>query len=83
MKKTTVLFGAALILSLVALVSCGKLDVVGADSVKSFEKVLKRVPQAVTPDETKGGWSLTAPDGSARFIWSRNYAESPLYDVMI
>jgi hypothetical protein len=82
MKKAILLPGAALVLSFVVL-SCGKLDVVGADSVKSFERILKRVPQAVTPDEENGGWSLAAPDGSARFVWSRNYAESPLYDVMI
>jgi hypothetical protein len=30
-----------------------------------------------------GGWSLAAPDNSARFIWSKNYAESPRHDVMI
>jgi hypothetical protein len=83
MKKTALLLSAALTLSLTALGSCGKLDVVGTDSVKSFEKVLRRIPQAVGPDETNGGWSLSAPDGSVRFIWSRNYAESPLRDVMI
>ncbi|MDR0376337.1 MAG: hypothetical protein LBH70_00925, partial [Spirochaetaceae bacterium] len=37
----------------------------------------------VTPDETNRGWSLTAPDGGVRFIWSRNYAESPRYDVLL
>jgi hypothetical protein len=30
-----------------------------------------------------GGWSLAAPDAGARFIWSKNYAESPLHDVML
>jgi hypothetical protein len=70
-------------LSILAAVSCGKLDVVGTDSVKSFDKVLKRMPQSVAPDAMNGGWSLTAPDGGARFIWSKNYAESPLHDVMI
>jgi hypothetical protein len=63
--------------------SCGKLDVVGADSIASFDKVLKQMPQAVTWDEMNGGWSLAAPDGSVRFIWSGNYAESPLHDVML
>ncbi|MDR2740770.1 MAG: hypothetical protein LBB98_01245 [Treponema sp.] len=82
MRKTVLLFGVVLTLSAAAL-SCGKLDVVGTDSVKSFEKVLRQVPQALSPDETNGGWSLAAPDNSARFIWSRNFAESPLYDVMI
>jgi hypothetical protein len=66
-----------------AVLSCGKLDVVGTDSAKSFEKVLGQIPQAVRPDEKNGGWSLAAPDNSARFIWSRDYAESPLRDVMI
>jgi hypothetical protein len=82
MKKTVLLFAVVLVLSAAAL-SCGKLDVVGTDSVKSFEKVLKQIPQRVSADETNGGWSLAAPDNSARFIWSRNYAESPLRDVMI
>ena len=66
-----------------AAASCGKLDVVGTDSAKSFDKVLKQIPQSVTADEMNGGWSLAAPDNSARFIWSKNYAESPLHDVML
>jgi hypothetical protein len=79
MKKTALLLTA--VLSAVASGSCGKLDVVGTGSVQSFDKVLGQIPQAV--GETDGGWSLSAPDNSVRFIWSRNYAESPLYDVMI
>jgi hypothetical protein len=74
--------GAFALLSLAAL-SCGKLDVVGTDSAASFDKVLKQIPQAVAPDEQNGGWSLAAPDNSVRFIWSKNYAESPLHDVML
>jgi hypothetical protein len=82
MKVIVLLFAAGLGVS-AAFVSCGKLDVVGTGSVESFEKVLQRIPQSVRADEENGGWSLAAPDGSARFIWSRNYAESPRYDVMI
>jgi hypothetical protein len=67
--------------------SCDKLgsslDVVGKDSINSFDKVLKQIPQAVKPDEMNGGWSLAAPDNSARFIWSKSYAASPLHDVML
>jgi hypothetical protein len=66
-----------------ALGSCGRLDVVGTDSVRAFEQVLLQRPQALTADEANHGWSLTAPDNTTRFIWSRNYAESPLWDVMI
>jgi hypothetical protein len=80
MKKTTLML--TVVLSAV-LGSCGKLDVVGTGSARSFDKILRQIPQAVTRDAANGGWSLGAPDNSARFIWSRNYAESPLYDVMI
>lgn len=61
----------------------GNLDVVGKESVTSFEKVLKVIPDQVTADEMNGGWSLTAPDGSVRFIWSQDYSSSPLHDVML
>jgi hypothetical protein len=82
MKKT--FFGAGLLVPFImAALSCGKLDVVGTDSVKAFDRVLKQIPQAVMPDEMNGGWSLAAPDGTVRFIWSKNYAESPLHDVML
>jgi hypothetical protein len=83
--ETFVIAGTRLfaLLALLALASCGKLDVVGTGSVKSFDQVLKQLPQAVTRDEANGGWSLAAPDNSARFIWSKNYAESPRYDVLL
>ena len=68
---------------MLAAFSCGKLDVVGTDSMASFDKVLQQIPQAVAQDEMNGGWSLTAPDNSVRFIWSKNYSESPLHDVMM
>jgi hypothetical protein len=64
-------------------VSCGNLDVVGKDSVSSFDKLLKTSYVTVSKDDANSGWSLTAPDSVSKFIWSRNYAESPLYDVMI
>jgi hypothetical protein len=84
MKRTTKMTGIAFS-ALIALIaaSCAKLDVVGTDSVKSFEKILKQIPQSVVLDEMNGGWALNAPDNSARFIWSKNYAESPLHDVML
>jgi hypothetical protein len=66
-----------------SVVSCGKLDVVGSDSVRSFEELLHNAPQLVSEDAANGGWSITAPDNSARFIWSQNYAASPLFDVML
>ena len=75
---------AALILAgLFTLASCTSLDVVGADSVKSFEKMLEATAGQVSKDEMNGGWSLVAPDSSARFIWSWDYSKSPVHDVML
>jgi len=64
-------------------VSCGKLDVVGNDSIRSFNELLQNTTQLLSEDTMNGGWSLSAPDNTARFIWSRNFAESPLHDVML
>jgi hypothetical protein len=84
MKKRLVLFTTILCSFLfLALAACENLDVVGKDSINSFAKLLETRPQALSPDEMNGGWSLESPDREARFIWSKNYAESPLHDVMI
>jgi hypothetical protein len=61
----------------------GNLDVVGKQSVTSFDAVLQAIPAQVTADDTNGGWSLLAPGGTVRFIWSKDYAKSPLHDVML
>ena len=70
-------------LAALLMVSCEKLDVVANHSIRSFGDLLTNSPHLVSSDETNHGWSLTAPDGRARFFWSRNFAESPLFDVMI
>ncbi|MDR1616642.1 MAG: hypothetical protein LBR98_06485 [Syntrophomonadaceae bacterium] len=59
------------------------LDVVGKESITSFSALLDAVGDKVTPDDTNGGWSLSAPDDTARFIWSKDYGKSPLHDVML
>jgi hypothetical protein len=78
-KKLTALFA----LFVITAVSCSKLDVVGNDSVRAFNDLLQNAPQLASEDAAKGGWSLSAPDGSARFIWSKDFAASPVYDVML
>ncbi|GHV92819.1 hypothetical protein AGMMS50268_33220 [Spirochaetia bacterium] len=90
MKKTSVFMAAALLgLLVMVTVSCGKgggissLDVVGKESVNSFDRLLKATPQLVTEDEMNGGWSIAAPDGEAWFVWSWDYSTSPLHDVML
>ena len=66
-----------------ALTACRQLDVVGKKSITSFEAVLSAMGDNVAADDIHGGWSLKAPDGTVRFIWSKDYSESPLYDVML
>lgn len=63
--------------------SCKQFDVIGYTSVKSFDAVLDAIPAGLAEDGANNAWSLTAPDGSARFIWSRDFSRSPVYDVMI
>lgn len=72
-----------LIVAAVVKTAGGGLDVVGKESVTSFEAVLNTVPDNVKADETNAGWSLSAPDDSVRFIWSEDYSRSALHDVML
>jgi hypothetical protein len=71
------------LLALLAITACSKLDVVGKDSVRAFNDLLQSAPQLVSRDDAKGGWSIAAPDNSVRFIWSKNFAESQPFDVML
>ncbi|WP_312502022.1 hypothetical protein [Lacrimispora sp.] len=76
-----VLVGA--IIAAVVQTAGGKLDVVGKQSITSFETILNTIPDNVKADEINGGWSLNAPDVGVRFIWSGDYSQSPLHDVML
>ena len=82
MKRTIGLLTIAILVILLA-VSCDKLDTVGIYSVRSFGELLNGAPQLVSRDEANRGWSFAAPDESARFIWSRNFAESPRFDITL
>lgn len=59
------------------------LDVVGREAITSFDAVLQAIPNNLERDEMNGGWSLAAPDGKARFIWSKDWSRTPIHDVMI
>ncbi|OJU09461.1 MAG: hypothetical protein BGN88_10055 [Clostridiales bacterium 43-6] len=88
MKKTlkTVAVAAAGLAMMASLTACSGLkglDVVGKQSITSFEEVLKTIPDQVQANDLNVGWSLEAPDGSARFIWSEDYSKAPLHDVML
>ncbi len=80
-RKAILLLCAAAIAVLA--LGCKQLDVVGKESVTSFDAVLKAIPDKVQPDEMNYGWSLSAPDDTVRFIWSEDYSKSPLHDVML
>ena len=73
----------AVIFVIILKIAGGDLDVVGRGSVVSFKAVLDTIPDRVKADDSNGGWSLEAPDGTVRFVWSTNYAKSPGYDVML
>jgi len=84
-KKLIVVF-AVVLAAIGILTACSglkSLDVVGKQSIISFDDVLKTIRDNVTFDEMNGGWSLEAPDGSVRFIWSKDFSKSPNKDVML
>jgi len=61
----------------------GGVDVVATQSIASFQAVLKAIPDQVRADDEHGGWVLRSPDGEASFFWSRDFAHSARYDVML
>ena len=82
MKKKLILITLT-IAALFSLSACGGTDVVGDQSVKSFEAVLAAMPNNVSEDEINGGWAITSPDGNDKFIWSKDFSASAPHDVML
>jgi len=80
--KLTAFFALQALLALLAITACSKLDVVGNDSVRAFNDLLQSAPQLVSEDKANS-WSIAAPSGGARFIWSKNFTETPVFDVML
>ncbi len=81
--KKFILTAVALV-SAAALTACGNtLDVIGSQSVKSFEAVVASLGDKVTEDTEFGGYSLLAPDGTARFLWSSDYSKTNSNDVQL
>ena len=61
----------------------GTLDVVGKRSVQSFDVILNAIPDQVSKEDGGKAFALTAPDGSVRFIWTGETAESSRFDVKL
>lgn len=81
--KNKIIIAALSLFLIGTLTACAQSDVIGKVAKTSFESVLKAIPEQVKADEMNGGWSLNAPDNSARFIWSKDYSKSPFHDVML
>jgi len=79
--KRTMILGALSAISLLTFTACAQTDVIAKVSITSFDTVLKL--SDVTTDEMYGGWSLNAPDNSARFIFSSDFKTSAPHDVMM
>ncbi len=82
MKKKLFLLSICM-LALPGLTACDKLDVIGNQSEKSFQAVLEALPDRVSEDTDFGGWSLTALDNGARFVWSEDFSKTTEYDVKL
>jgi hypothetical protein len=82
MNKKIVLI-ALILTALMTFVSCKQTDVVANASITSFEQVLNAISDKIVADEMNGGWSLSAPDATARFIWSKDFSKSPMHDAML
>ncbi len=75
------LFIVIVVLS-VLLNACQAPSASARDSIASFDALLKALPDHVGPDDSIGGYALESPDGSTRFLWSRDYSTS-VYDAWL
>ncbi len=84
MKRSNKIFLALLCVTFLGFTAaCRQLDVIGNGALKSFQEVTNAVPDRIEADEMNGGWALTTPDDSARFIWSKDFSKSLFHDVML
>ncbi len=72
-----------IIIILVGLTACGKLDVIGDQSEKSYQAVLTALPNQVSKDTEFGGWSFQALDKAARFEWSEDFSKTTGDDIRL
>lgn len=82
MKKKIILLTMSFAL-LFLLTACSSTDIVGNQSIKSFDAVLKAIPNNIASDEKNGSWALTSPDGTERFLWSKDFSQGTSRDVML
>lgn len=78
-----IVLAVSMIMLMVGLTACNKLDVIGDRSIKSFEAVLTAVSGQVSTEDEFGGWSMEALDQSASFEWSKDFSKTTGYDVRL
>lgn len=78
-----ILLTAFVAIALLGLTACNKLDVIGNKSVESFEELINAANGLIKQDTEFGAWSLEAPDGKARFLWSRDFSKTTDYDILL
>lgn len=80
MKKLAIVSGVSALV-LAGLVGCTQTDVIAKYGISSFNEVVAL--SDVTADTELNAWSLSAPDGSARFLFSTNFKATAPHDVML
>jgi len=68
---------AIIIIFILSLNYCSRLDIVGNDSVRAFGEVLNVLP---AESDGSGGWRMAAPDNNAWFDWD-NHGISMIVDA--
>lgn len=74
MKKISILL--LLLVGVFAFSACQATDLVAKVAVTSFDTMLKALPDKVSVDDAKGGWSINGPDGKERIILSKDFSST-------
>ncbi|RDU22013.1 hypothetical protein [Anaerosacchariphilus polymeriproducens] len=82
MKKKSVIITLSLS-TIFLFTACTNSDIVGKRSIDSFQNVLKVMSKQVSADKEINGWSLTSPDGTERFLWSKDFSADTSNDIML
>ena len=80
MKKLLIFIICILFLTLS---SCQKLDVIGNDSIASFEEMLSYFENSVSYNHNNNAFELISPDNSTIFSWCANYLSESQNDFSI
>ena len=81
MKKKSILIPVLLAATVIFAGCTSQLDVVADKSISSFESVITEL--AIEADSEDSSWILTAPDNSAKFLWSKDFSSTTDYDVKL